>query len=253
MTLYLLRVGADSSNGGFFSVIHSDLSYLFIHVLENIEDYGENLPFLRYTDMQWNGISVAPFIPESEREKRVHIDPEFITYTYGSSQGIPAYTTLCRMNQGDILMFYAGFENNEIENAVELKGLYIFAYFVVDSVLNFENPADLDHRARHLIRNNHHFIQHWGQPGGSQVIVTGNPEQSMVLKKAVPISLEMRDRVQSNYYPSSIIQQILGGYDSALNMSSIRTFNDELIIREFVEYITIHGEGKDFDCFHSLP
>jgi len=263
MTIYLLRVGVDSISGGFLSIIQPDLSYFFIHVIEEIEDYTPGTPFVKYRNMKWNGTSVSSFVPDILLDRHVHIDPEFISYTYGSPQKTwvesrNEYKTdknlkkLSKLERGDFIVFYAAFNSAETQNAEQLDGYYIFSYLFVDFVVIYSDPTQLNPVEAGAIQYNHHYIQQWRD----QIVIKGDPDRSMVLKKAVPLSIKSRNRIGSNYYPSEDMQSRLGGYQSALNRSSLRKMPINQSFQEFIDYITQLGEGTlrgDSRRIHTLP
>ncbi len=238
--LHLLRVGVDFTYGGFHSPIFRDLSYLFIPIPDNnvIKDSS-----ITYSEYKWNDHNIVPYIPEKMREKyssyTIHNDPEFITFTYGSprynSNGNieKNYKKLKNLKKNDLLVFYAGFSDVSGENNDVISGLYFFAYFVIDQIIEystFESPRE-DYK-NHIL-NNHHYIHKWND----QVIVVSNCEKSQVFEKAVLLSSKRYDRKDSNYYPSEEIEKILGGYKKALNRSSLREFNQSSIQKELKDYL----------------
>lgn len=238
--LYLLRVGVDRTYGGFHSPIFRDLTYLFIPIPDNnvIKERS-----ITYSEYKWNNRSILPYIPKNLREKyssyTIHNDPEFITFTYGSpkynSKGNieKNYKRLKNTNKNDLLVFYAGFSDVSGESNDLISGLSFFAYFVINQIVKYSTFGSFREDLKNLISNNHHYIHEWN----NQVIVVGNREKSRVFEKAVLLSSKKYDRKGSNYYPCDEIEKILGGYNKALNRSSLREFNQSSIQKEFKDYL----------------
>lgn len=238
--LYLLRVGVDRTYGGFHSPIFRDLSYLFIPIPDNNVIKEKSIT---YSEYKWNYHSILPYIPEKMREKyssyTIHNDPEFITFTYGSPRYNQKgnieknYKRLKNTNKNDLLVFYAGFSDVSGESNDLISGLYFFAYFVIDQIIEYSTFDSFREDQKNCISNNHHYIHEWND----QVIVVSNREKSRVFEKAVLLSSKKYDRKGSNYYPCEEIEKILGGYKKALNRSSLREFNQSSMQKEFKDYL----------------
>jgi hypothetical protein len=187
---------------------------------------------------------VCPYLPRKiwicdPLDQFIHNDPEFVTFTYGSPKynlkGTieKNYTPLQNMEKGDILAFYARFSSNN----ASIEGLYFFAYFVVNCVVKYSSPDNLNQENQALVRNNHHFIH----KRLDQVVVVGFPDQSKVFEKAVLLSSRHSDvRKISNYYPNRSIQEYFGLYDKAMNLSSLR--NPPWDGVTFKEYLDVHSK-----------
>lgn len=238
--LYLLRVGVDLTYGGFHSPIFRNLSYLFIPIPDNnvIKERS-----ITYSEYKWNNKSILPYIPKNLREEfssnTIHNDPEFITFTYGSpkfhSKGTieKNYKKLKNTKTNDLLIFYAGFSDAFGEGNDLISGLYFFAYFVVDQIIKYSTFGSFREDLKNLISGNHHYIHEWN----NQVIVVSDRENSRVFEKAVLLSSKKYDRKGNNYYPCEEIKNILGGYNRALNRSSLREFNQFSMQKEFKKYL----------------
>jgi hypothetical protein len=244
MKLYLLRVGADftPNGGGFHSRIFKDRSYLFIPIPEKKENLITSKA-LTYRDFKWHNKAVIPYLPrkiwsDDPPDQFIHNDPEFVTFTYGSpkynSKGMREknYNALLEMEKGDILAFYAAFSGD----SANIDGLYLFAYFVVNCVIEWSDPDGLSQEKQALVRNNHHFIHR--RP--NQVVVVGFPDKSRVFKKAILLSSRITDRRGSNYYPCLSIQQNLAGYNKSMNLSSLRNPPGIEVAGLFKDYLDLH-------------
>ena len=245
MTLYLIRVGVDTKYGEFLSVICPNNAYVFIHVPETDYERGEG-NYITYNKMRWNNIPVAQYVPDEKKIGEIHLDPEFYTFTYGTPQ-----KALSKLEKGDILCFYAGFRKPE-DFFTEIQGYYIFAYFVVDSVISYHSISELSSHDKDKIKFNHHYIQKWQSPENLQVIVKGNPTESKIFRKAVPFSIKRKDMRNKNYYPSKAMKKKLGNYSASLNLSSIRTFTNQKVIRKFMKYLNKKAKGFLYNSVHPI-
>ena len=57
-----------------------------LHVIDNPEDIDNPARSLPYNAMQWNGHRIIEYVPSKPHNASIHIDPEFVTYTYGSPE-----------------------------------------------------------------------------------------------------------------------------------------------------------------------
>lgn len=249
MNLYLLRVGADSTKlgGGFFSRIYPDRSYIFIPIPNDKNNLDMQKPRPKtYHNYIWNNQSVLNYLPpriqKAPNQYYVHNDPEFKTFTYGSPKFHKGkkieknYNKLAGMKEDDMLAFYAAFTSN----GRDIEGYYFFAYFIIGRrAITFCDPDELTKKKKDLVKNNHHFIH--GKKRPNQVIVKGHPKKSRVFERAILLS-SPKYRKKSNYFPCPFIRDLLGGYKSSMNMSSIRKIplcKDG--IDKFKEYLDDNG------------
>jgi hypothetical protein len=148
--LYLLRVGTDSTDTGghLFSRIFDDRSYVFIPIQPDREEYSKlDLNKLQtYETYRWNGRPISGYVRYEDRNNPIHDDPEFDTFTYGSPRCLnndvteKNYNGLKQLKFPDILVFYAMFKNPDNP---EMNGLYMFAYFMVNHVICWDDPHSL--------------------------------------------------------------------------------------------------------------
>ncbi|MDI6450657.1 hypothetical protein [Anaerobaca lacustris] len=235
MTMYLLRVGADTTRagGGFRSPIFQD-RYLFIPIPE-CDQVVDDMA-ITYGAFTWMGRPVWQYVPARLRKRIVHADPEFCTPSYGSprqnSNGTTEknYNTLSSMVAGDIIVFYAAFVNER-----DVAGLYFFAYIVVRQSITYADPTELSAETQAMVAGNAHFVHHCMD----QVIVVGDPEHSRVFNTPVQLS-GPENRRGSNYYPSDEVADILG-YRKSMNRSSIRRIESSERAQVFLNYL--HDQG----------
>jgi len=140
-----LRVGIDKGCGGILSPIFEDGTFELLWIPEGCnKNKGEHLSReINKTYSNYIGRHGKPLIeyfPEGRRKENyknriMHMDPEFRTFTYGDPT--PRKSTLTKLNKGDYLIFYAGFQPWNRSN--EESGLYIVGYFVIDKSVNVNN------------------------------------------------------------------------------------------------------------------
>ncbi|MFC1937634.1 hypothetical protein ACFLWY_03650 [Chloroflexota bacterium] len=247
MEHYLLRVGADTTpdGGGFRSRIFENRSFMFIPIPEK-QDELIVCNALTYRDFKWGNNSIIPYLPQKllprkiwtndPPDQTIHNDPEFTTFTYGSPKynkngtREKNYSSLLEIKNGDILTFYAAFSS---DNTI-MDGLYFFAYFVVDCVIEWGYSDNLSQDKQVLLRNNHHFIH----KRRDQVVVIGSPK-SRIFEKAILLSSSITDRERSNYYPCISIREN-AKYKKPMNRSSLRRLPSE-VAGLFKEYLDLHS------------
>ncbi|MCX4170809.1 MULTISPECIES: hypothetical protein [Paraburkholderia] len=127
MSVVLLRVGIDSGSGGMQGPLFADGSFELVPIPDSLgvgrRTYGNTAGR--------NGVPLVEYFPHARRallsDQAMHVDPEFETFTYGDPTRPKA--GLARLEQGDILAFYAGLEGwlHDVP-----AGLYLVGYFVVE-------------------------------------------------------------------------------------------------------------------------
>lgn len=234
MKVYMLRVGADQTKigGGFRSIVKPDLSYIFIPIPEP-QKYRDGIDYREY---EWFGEHLPDRLREKLGGSQVHNDPEFRGCSYGSPKWNKRksgrsldknYRKLCDLREGDVVVFYGGFECPE-RNREALTGLYAFGYFrVKQPPVWYTDPSELKEHEKKLVRHNLHFkvgsdttFEH-RKDWFDQIIVVGERSSSRVFSKLVPLSTYNDGRMRGNYYPCKKIRALLR-YGKSLNMSSLR-------------------------------
>jgi Nucleotide modification associated domain 3 len=244
INLYLLRVGSDTADG-FHSPIFPDMTYLFVPISTDVVSEKT------YSDYKWNGKQVIDYIPPFINKKPpskvyVHDDPEFNTFTYGAPKYTGTkkgkilernYAKTSNLNTGDIIAFYAHFENPNFKYRY-LKGLYCFAYLTVQTVVEYHDSSLLNIEDKKLVERNYHFIH---EPH-DQIIIVGDIQKSRILEKAVLISSAVENKIGTNYYLNQVMVQLLCGYNKALNKSSMRKIDSTGVALHFKEYLDVNGK-----------
>jgi hypothetical protein len=120
----------------------------------------------------------------------MHDDPEFETHTYGDPSTKRRY--LLKLNEGDLLVFYAGLKPFNHDNPEYPEALYFIGYFKIDQVVDF-NWLSASERAAYRQRypSNAHVKR--GYAFENLVIVVGSKD-SRLLNHALLISQKKPDK-----------------------------------------------------------
>ncbi len=179
----LLRVGIDSGCGGTLGPIFPDGTFEYVPIPESSQYLSPRSLYFRDLPARHGGM-LAQYVPAKYREAAAHYDPEFETFTYGDPTRNKR-AQLLRLDDGDLLVFYAGLSPVESRAA---SRLYIIGYFTVASVesisaANSWPPPNFSHLLgnAHLRRN---------RPDDGLVVVCGHARASRLLDRAIAISDE---------------------------------------------------------------
>jgi hypothetical protein len=178
-----LRVGIDSGCGGTLGPIFPDGTFEYVPIPESSQYVSPRSLYFRDLPARHGG-TLAQYVPGKYREAAAHYDPEFETFTYGdptrNKRG-----QLLRLDDGDLLVFYAGLRPVESRAATRL---YIIGYFTVASVesINATNSWPPPNSS-HLLRNAH---LRRNRPDDGLVVVRGHDRASRLLDRAIVISDE---------------------------------------------------------------
>lgn len=188
--VFLIRVGMDSSYGGFVSPIFPDESYVVVPIPNERKNDTFSDRLKRYSQLKVNPktcpkIVASPltdFLPydrlvikEEKKPKLIkdvpntvaHDDPEFDTMTYGEKKG--ACAEVKNYQKGDYVVFYAGFfpvdygckynsfKLAELQNKQKnRKRYYIFAFLeLMHEPVNRENCPKYESE----IQKNVHYVR----------------------------------------------------------------------------------------------
>ena len=179
----LLRVGIDSGCGGTLGPIFPDGTFEYVPIPESLEYVSPRSLYFRDLQARHGG-KLAQYVPPRYREAAAHYDPEFETFTYGDP-GRNKRSQLLRLDDGDLLLFYAGLRP---VGSLAASRLYMIGYFTVASVESIDAknpwpPADLPH-----LLNNAHLRRIC--PDHGLVVVCGHAWASRLLDRAIAISDE---------------------------------------------------------------
>jgi len=216
MKAMLLRVGIDKSSDGVLAPIFPDGSFEYIPLSEKDETSTENRT---YTDLTGEkGKPLSDYLPTNVAKRKVHLDPEFNTFTYGDVGRKADY--LLKLNPGDILVLYAGFTPHMESKYPE--ALYIIGYFTVGEIINFHRITG-SYRTNNSHKSSTTEIKRIQEqyPNNSHpkrvsdihemVMVVGDPEQSKILEKAILISHKKLNKIGRYYHAvSPQMEELLG-------------------------------------------
>jgi hypothetical protein len=165
----------------------------------------------------------------------VHFDPEFATYTYGEV-GTQKCASLTKLDPDDLLVFCAGLAPAD---GADRPRIYAIGYLTVDDVLDLEQLSP-DQRADIIERypNNAHVKRegltpetlHPDDPERTRypAIIAGDPDQSRLLDRAVPLSSTTASGTGQSWYqkyrPLGTAEHVLG-----LNATDLKRSNPKKI------------------------
>jgi len=210
----LLRVGIDSGSGGIQGPLFKDGTFDFVCIPDKkqvgIQSYGNTLGK--------HGEPIVNYFPAPRRkrmeDKRIHMDPEFETFTYGDPT--TPKRSLRKLNPGDFLVFYCGLQKWDTEsgwNSNHRPALYLAGYFEV-ALAGMAN--DFTKKVLKSEFGNNFHVRHpslYKIQKDKLVLVKGGP-RSRLFKKATQISTEGEDRAGKPLKVlSRKMQRIFGGFD----------------------------------------
>lgn len=217
MKAILLRVGIDKTYGA-LSPIWGDYTFKYIPIYYKDIKAKEKKETRTYKDL-----GLEYYLPEKIRKKKIHLDPEFKTYTYGEP-GRVKRASLLNLNKGDLLVFYLG-GKTDVE-PIEI-GCYIFAYFVVKNVYNWNEMTEKERRdAEKVCRENAHIRS--SKSKDNLVIIKGSSD-SKLLKKCIPISIENTKSKNPPYIASEEMKNFIGIRESIVRAVPIIISEDKYI------------------------
>ena len=98
---YSFKVGIDKGTEGCLAPVFEDLSFEFIPLLDQQTD--EKRTYMDFTGEK--GEPLAAYLPEKVKNRKMHMDPEFETFTYGDKGSKAKW--LLKLDPGDLLVFYS--------------------------------------------------------------------------------------------------------------------------------------------------
>ncbi len=200
----LLRVGIDKSSDGVLSPIFPDGSFEYIPLSEKDNQSKETRTFQDI--MGFKGCLLSYYLPKKVASRRVHMDPDFITFTYGDEGRKGNY--LRKLNNGDILVFYAGLtpysaDKESIINEYS-EALYIIGYFTIREIIDLAHAHESDgiliDRINNEFPNNSHPKRF---DVSNMALVVGDPDKSDLLGKAILISQKKLNKIGRTYHAVS--------------------------------------------------
>jgi hypothetical protein len=198
MKALLLRVGIDKGYGA-LSPVFADNSYRYIPIYYKDKKERESKEKRSYRDIHLDG-----YLPSSLHDKKIHLDPEFETFTYGDPGWIKR-GSLLKLCRGDLLVFYLG--GKYLEGDAE-EGCFVVGYFVVETVMDWNALSRFQREeVKKVFANNAHIIS--SKSKNNLVLVKGSKE-SKALAHCIPITVRNKKASNPPYFTSPGIQRLLG-------------------------------------------
>ncbi|GAB4313071.1 MAG: hypothetical protein Kow0019_12310 [Methanobacteriaceae archaeon] len=193
MKALLLRVGIDKGSDGILGPIFSDGSFEYIPISEMDQNSHETRT---YSNTKGRfGQYLSYYLPEKTKNKKIHFDPEFQTFTYGDTKTKAKY--LSKLKKDDLIVFYAGLSPFNTQNYNE--ALYIIGYFTIAKIIEFKKLNEDEKRiCSKKYSNNAHIKRSCLEE--DLVIVVGNSSQSKLLDRAILISEKKLDKRGRTYH-----------------------------------------------------
>ncbi len=223
----LLRVGIDKGSGGILGPIFADGSFDFLPIPDASGIDGRTYGNTRGR----SGKPMAAYFPEARRTRMadcsLHLDPEFETFTYGDPTSPKA--SLARLQEGDLLVFYAGLSSWGFDCP---DALYIVGYFDVAraGVATSFSANELE-----AVFGSNFHVRHrsvFEKQKERLVLVKGGPG-SRLLERAVRISSPGNDRAGRPLHRlSSEMQGVFGDFHGH---TSIQRSPPRWVVPEFRE------------------
>lgn len=184
MRAIAINVGANTNAPGFRGPVYPNREFEYIPIPES-KPTRTQIP--TYGDLD---LGIA--IPDDLRDVPVHLDPEFAEYscceryTYGDDHGVKA-GPLSTLESGDWLLFYATLSTTESPAPEQPPGwgAYCIGGFRVQSVVSGQEYATGSETERAPFQNNAHVKR---EEFDARVLVLGDPEDSRLFERAVPLS-----------------------------------------------------------------
>ena len=177
MNALLVRVGADQSEGGgnFNGPVDSrTMDFAYVPIPETrINREGMARPYTLVTP------ALLPFgtsLPDRLATACMHLDPDFEHLTYGD-QGQRALQIKARLQQGDLIIFYAGLRdvNSSLRLVYAIIGVYVIDAILQASLVPASRWQENAHTRRVL------------NAEAMDIVVRAKPNVSGRLRKCLPI------------------------------------------------------------------
>jgi hypothetical protein len=211
MKAILLRVGIDKGTDGCLAPVFEDLSFEYIPLSETDTQTDEKRTYRDFIGRK--GKPLATYLPRKVKDRKMHFDPEFETFTYGDKGSKTKW--LKKLNQDDLLVFYAGLtpHNNEYRP----EALYIIGYFIVAEVIDFDILTEKEKEEHCKKCSNNAHIKRYNDLDGLVIVIGQN--KSKLLNKAVLISEHRLNKIGRNYHAVSGEMEELVGIRGSIQRS----------------------------------
>jgi len=207
----LLRVGIDTGSGGILGPLFHDGSFEYIPIPDHFKGKGADKRTYGNT-LGRMGRRLIDYFPESRQERvscqSIHFDPEFEGFTYGDPT--PPKVSLQRLQEGSLLVFYAGLEGWDFRCP---PAIYIIGYF---EVMRAGLATSFTYKELHHSFKSNFHVMHTGvfDDQVDRLVLVKGSRDSRLLTKAVKISAMGKDsRGRPLHKLSPEMQKRLGGFD----------------------------------------
>jgi hypothetical protein len=209
-----------------YSSIFEDGTFLFIHKPEETRHRIIDLKKINWKDFetyeQVYGRIIRKYLPQEIWNWHPHIDPEFETFTYGDPT--KPKKSLLKLVEDDLLVFYAGFQ--PYQNTEYDEALYFVGYFTVKECIDFNKLSNKENEEYHrLYLNNFHLKKKLSTD--NLVMVSGEPNKSKLLPKAILISQTKKDSLGRDYHVVSNEMMKQLGIEGKIQTSIPRLITNE--------------------------
>jgi hypothetical protein len=195
MRAVAVNVAANTNEPGFRGPIYPDGRFAYVPIPESEPTDGGVPTYADLAAADFGGPGLHRSLPESVRERPVHLDPEFAgypaceRYTYGDEHGVKA-APLSELRAGDHVFFYATLETVNPDASADWItpewGAYLIGHFrLARDAVTGEAYAALDADERAPFANNAHVKR---ADTDARVFLLGDPEKSRLYERAVPLS-----------------------------------------------------------------
>lgn len=199
MQLFVVNVGvnvADASRRGLRSPVFQDGTFEFVPIKEH-RDFADVEAIPTYGQLRTctgRAESLSEYLPEGVVQYRVHVDPEFNSFTYGDILS-PRAANLRDVTEGDHLWFLARLWNHDGTRWTQGSDFYFIGVFEVERNILIEaltEPERVPSEVRHRIRANAHY-KRWVDGGDRSAfrVMTGRPAGCARFRRALRVTRDI--------------------------------------------------------------
>lgn len=255
----LLRVGIDSTTGGFVAPLFQDGTFKYIPIPDNKHDTLETKnydDFKKYVPEDIFHFQDKKNVWEWDYDEAVlHNDPNFESKSYGdpTTKG----KNLLKLKKGDYLIFWQAFypfvksyASNKLINIQKQQNKYYkvmaaIGYFklVEDPIKCWEKDAKV---IKSKFKENAHILRK--QYEKNTIIINGSCSESKKLLKAIPLAWKY-DKTIRGYVGADYLKKF-GLNNKRFQQSSDIHFLEGSNTEKFITFLNTHPNRKVlFDCF----
>lgn len=208
MQLFAINVGvnmADASRRGLRSPIFPDGTFEFVPIKEH-RDFANVEGIPRYCQLPTctgRAASLSAYLPSGIIRYRVHVDPEFNTFTYGDILS-PRAANLRDVLEGDHVWFLARLWNHDGTGWTQGSDFYFIGMFEVSGNILIEAVTEPEHvpsSIRQRIQANAHY-KRWVGGGDRRAfrVITGHPAGSFRFHRALRVTRDIAAHLFAGTY-----------------------------------------------------